>query len=486
MQPYVSSGADFEHMFNLAPVSLWLEDYSALKALFQRWREEGVDDLEAYLRADPSLLAQCSAALRVLQVNQRTLDLFAAPDQSTLVAQLGQIFRDDMHHSLVRELVELWEGRLEYSNESVNYALDGRRLDVRVNVRVLPGHEEDWSRVLVSLEDITRQMQDALQLRRSEQYARGLFEYSPVSLWVEDFSTIKMLLDGVRAQGIADFKTFLKVHPEFVSRCMQEIRVIDVNQQTLEMFGARSKDHLLNNLSQVFRGEMAESFAEQLQDLWEGKTVQQREVTNYSLPGDAVHIHMQFSVLGGHQDDWSLVLLSLVDITARKKAEAYLEYLGKHDVLTQLRNRAFYAEELNRLTRKGPWPFAVIAIDLNGLKAINDEQGHAAGDAMLRRAGEVLAKAVDAPACAARVGGDEFAVLLPGADERGAAAIRDRIQSLVELNNQFYSGQPLGLAMGIACCQSGEAVESALHKADQAMYEEKKRYYHQQGLERRR
>ena len=53
-------------MFNLAPVSLWLEDYSALKALFQRWREEGVDDLEAYLRADPSLLAQCSAALRVL------------------------------------------------------------------------------------------------------------------------------------------------------------------------------------------------------------------------------------------------------------------------------------------------------------------------------------------------------------------------------------------------------------------------------------
>ena len=171
MQPYVSSGADFEHMFNLAPLSLWLEDYSALKALFQRWREEGVDDLEAYLRADPSLLAQSSAALRVLQVNQRTLDLFAAPDQVTLVAQLGQIFRDDMHHSLVRELVELWEGRLEYSNESVNYALDGRRLDVRV----LPGHEEDWSRVLVSLEDITRQMQDALQVRRSEQYARGLF-----------------------------------------------------------------------------------------------------------------------------------------------------------------------------------------------------------------------------------------------------------------------------------------------------------------------
>lgn len=368
----------------------------------------------------------------------------------------------------------------------MNYTLDGRRLDVRISVRVLPGHEGDWGRVLVSLEDITQQVQGAARLRRSEQYARDLFEYSPVSLWVEDFSAIKQLLDGVRAQGIADFKTFLKVHPEFVSRCMQEIRVIDVNQQTLQMFGATSKEHLLNNIGRVFRGEMQESFAEQLQDLWDGKTVQQREVTNYSLSGDVVHIHMQFSVLGSHLDDWSLVLLSLVDITARKKAEAYLEYLGKHDVLTQLRNRAFYAEELNRLTRKGPWPFAVIAIDLNGLKAINDEQGHAAGDAMLRRAGEVLAKAVDVPACAARVGGDEFAVLLPGLDERAAQAVRERIQSLLELNNQFYSGQPLGFAMGIACCQSGEGVGAMLHKADQAMYEEKRRYYLRIGAERRR
>ena len=480
------SEAAFEHMFNLAPVSLWLEDYSALKALFERWRAQGVEDLRAHLQSDASLRSQCSASLKVLRVNQRTLDLFSAASQSELLGQLAQVFRDDMHTAMAREMVQLWDGRLEFTNETVNYTLDGRRLDVRISVRVLPGHEGDWGRVLVSLEDITQQVQGAARLRRSEQYARDLFEYSPVSLWVEDFSAIKQLLDGVRAQGIADFKTFLKVHPEFVSRCMQEIRVIDVNQQTLQMFGATSKEHLLNNIGRVFRGEMQESFAEQLQDLWDGKTVQQREVTNYSLSGDAVHIHMQFSVLGSHLDDWSLVLLSLVDITARKKAEAYLEYLGKHDVLTQLRNRAFYAEELNRLTRKGPWPFAVIAIDLNGLKAINDEQGHAAGDAMLRRAGEVLAKAVDAPACAARVGGDEFAVLLPGLDERAAQAVRERIQSLLELNNQFYSGQPLGFAMGIACCQSGEGVEAMLHKADQAMYEEKRRYYLRIGAERRR
>lgn len=472
-------------MFELAPVSLWVEDYSALKQLFDSWRAEGVTDLRSHLAQDPARVRQCSAALKVVKVNRRTLDLFAADSQETLVANLDKVFRDDMHDAVTHELAALWAGEQEFSNQSVNYALDGRRLDVQVRGRILPGYEETWARVLLSLEDITAQVRGAGRLQRSEQHARDLFEHSPVSLWVEDFSAVKNLLDSVRAQGIDDFKTFITVHPEFVTRCMQEIRVIDVNQQTLRMFGAASKEVLLNNIGRVFRGEMHESFAEQLIDLWEGKTFQQREVVNYALSGDAVHIHMQFSVLADHLADWGLVLLSLVDITARKKAEAYLEYLGKHDVLTQLRNRAFYAEELNRITRKGPWPLSVIAIDLNGLKAVNDEEGHAAGDALLRRVGEVLAKAVDAPACAARIGGDEFMVLLPGMDERSAVALQERILSMLDLNNQFYPGQPINLAMGVASCGSGDQVEATIIRADEAMYAEKNRYYLDRGMARR-
>ena len=62
-------------------------------------------------------------------------------------------------------------------------------------------------------------------------------------------------------------------------------------------------------------------------------------MVNYSLSGDELHLHLQFSVLPGYEKDWSLVQVALTDITARKRAEAYLEYLGKHDVLTKLYNR---------------------------------------------------------------------------------------------------------------------------------------------------
>src|SRR5581483_10763324 len=213
----------------------------------------------------------------------------------------------------------------------------------------------------------------------------------------EDFSKVKQLLDEARERGIVDFRVFTDVHPEFVQRCMSEIRVIDVNRRTLDLFAAPSKQVLLQRLGEIFRDNMEQPFREQLIDLWDGKLFQQRERVNYSLDGTELHFLMQFSVLPGREHDWSLVQVALTDITARKKAEAYLEYLGTHDVLTKLYNRSFYVDELNRLERKGPWPITIIMADLNGLKSANDELGHAAGDALLRRAGEVFNSMVDKP-----------------------------------------------------------------------------------------
>ena len=151
--------------------------------------------------------------------------------------------------------------------------------------------------------------------------------------------------------------------------------------------------------------------------------------------------------------------VALTDITARKKAEAYLEFLGKHDVLTKLYNRSFYVDELNRLERKGPQPVTIIIADLNGLKAANDQLGHAAGDALLRRAGEVLNALIEKPPYAARIGGDEFAVLLPGIDEHGGAAMMEAIAEARRAQQPVLSGlgaqlldgrgdQPAGRAAG--------------------------------------
>ncbi len=184
-----------------------------------------------------------------------------------------------------------------------------------------------------------------------------------MSLWVEDFSAVKALLDDVRERGIVNFRTFTSVHPEFVERCMQEINVLDVNQLHARMFTAPDKPTLLARLPEISRDDMQQHFQEQLIELWDNKLFHQRKVLNYSLDGSEVHVHLQFSVFPGHEARWDLVLIALMDITARKKIEAYLEFLGKHDVLTKLKNRSFYIDEINRLERKGPCPVTAIAVE---------------------------------------------------------------------------------------------------------------------------
>ncbi len=468
---------DSANIFELAPISLWLEDYSGLRRQFDIWRAEGVSDLGAFLREGTSRLDLCTSQIRVLKVNRKTLSLFEADDVDHLVANLHRIFNADMLEPHIGEMVQLWNGSDHFSSNTVNYSLGGRRIDIQLKGRILPGHEESWDRVLLAIEDVTAR-EDALREQdRHKQYAQGLFEHSPISLWVEDFSRIKQLMDDVRQRGIVDFRVFTDVHPEFVHQCLSEIRVLDINNETLALFLADDKKTLLQSLPQIFRYEMASHFREQLIDLWNGILFQRREVVNYALDGSERHVLMQFSVLPGREDDWSLVQVALTDITARKKAEAYLEYLGKHDVLTKLHNRAYYVDELNRLERKGEAPVSIIILDLNGLKTANDQWGHAAGDGLLRRVGEVLNEAVTQPGHAARIGGDEFAVVLPYIDERGAEAMVDNIRRLIGINNQYYSQMELKLSLGAATSLPGEKLEAVARRADLLMYEDKRAHY---------
>ncbi|KRB51322.1 histidine kinase [Rhizobium sp. Root708] len=464
-------------VFDLAPIAMWIEDFSGVKAQFDAWRSAGVEDIRAFLREDPSRVASCSARIRVLRVNAKTLELFEAEDIDHLTSNLGRVFRDEMLESHVNELAALWEGKTEFSGSAVNYSLSGRRLDIQLRGAVLPGHEQTLSRLLLTTEDVSDREQARRNERENRQYAEGIFEHSPVSLWVEDFSRIKILLQDVRDRGIVDFRVFTDVHPEFVRQCMSEIKVINVNQATLDLFCAPDRKTLLQSLNSIFRDEMEKHFREQLIELWNGNLIHQREVINYALDGSERFVLLQFSVLPGHEKDWSLIQVALTDITARKKAEAYLEYLGKHDVLTKLHNRAFYVDELNRLERKTLRPVSAIIIDLNGLKDANDQLGHDAGDALLRRLGEVLNGAVSLPNHAARIGGDEFAVLMPGADRQAAGVMMETINELLKINNQFYSNAPLSISFGVATSDAGETMEATVRRADLAMYEQKRAYH---------
>ena len=165
------------------------------------------------------------------------------------------------------------------------------------------------------------------------------------------------------------------------------------------------------------------------------------------------------------------------DMTARRTIEARLQYLQDHDGLTRLHSRSFYNEQLRHLGDVGSGLVTVIVVDLNGLKSAHDQRGHAEGDKMLRRTGDVLAGAVAARWLVARTGGDEFVILMAGADEGQGVRLMAQIQAGVTAANEAWAGLPLSLSLGAATRQAEEPLELMVNRADAHMYEAKRQHY---------
>lgn len=165
------------------------------------------------------------------------------------------------------------------------------------------------------------------------------------------------------------------------------------------------------------------------------------------------------------------------DLSDRRKLEEHLLFLSTHDALTGLANRSAFDEALTRLDERGPHPVAVVMVDLDGLKRVNDECGHAAGDALLRRVATVLKSAFRATDLVARIGGDEFAVLAAGREAAAAHALSRRVLAAVASHNKAFGGEPLSISLGIGVADTGVSVASALQDADERMYAMKRAHY---------
>jgi diguanylate cyclase (GGDEF)-like protein len=160
-------------------------------------------------------------------------------------------------------------------------------------------------------------------------------------------------------------------------------------------------------------------------------------------------------------------------IIAQKGLQERLEYMSMHDTLTGLYNRAYFQEELTRLERSRRYPVSVIMIDVNWLKQTNDEYGHSAGDELLQCTAELLTQSLRAEDAIARIGGDEFAILLAECDARSVKRIIVRIQDQISVVNQTQNKAPLSLAIGAATALKPTSLSSALKQADEAMYKHK-------------
>ena len=160
------------------------------------------------------------------------------------------------------------------------------------------------------------------------------------------------------------------------------------------------------------------------------------------------------------------------DITDRKHVEERIKHYSFHDALTDLYNRAFFEEELRRLSKSRELPLGIIMADVNGLKLANDAYGHQVGDILLKQVAEVLRRSCRREDLIARWGGDEFIILLSNVNSETMAEIVERIQqNCIDIKNEPI---PVSISIGFTLRETAqENIEDLMKTTEERMYRKK-------------
>jgi len=213
--------------------------------------------------------------------------------------------------------------------------------------------------LLLCLHDITDRKRAEENLLNSEARLESMFEYSPISIWEEDFSSVKIELDKLKAEGVTDFREFLINNPGIIEYLVSLIKVVSINETSIQIFGTNSKEDILNNLTHFFSISTAtvNVFNEEIIALAEGRTQFEGETQIITLNGEKKNLLLTLTVMPDSEDTLSKVLISFIDITQRKEAE---DALQKSEMFL----RTFIENT----------PFEIWARDINGVGILENKK----------------------------------------------------------------------------------------------------------------
>jgi diguanylate cyclase (GGDEF)-like protein/PAS domain S-box-containing protein len=186
--------------------------------------------------------------------------------------------------------------------------------------------------------------------------------------------------------------------------------------------------------------------------------------------GSLIHMDVHASALRDEAGQVKVIVMHLMDITAKRASEAILQRKVREDSLTRLLSRGAFESDLAELIESRPGRVSVIYIDVDRFKAINDSHGHGVGDEVLRTFGGRIAALAPDDALVARLGGDEFAIALPGDVSRAERLGQEIVHSCDEVFMIAGGNLTVTASVGVAMAGSGEDAEAALQSADMAMY----------------
>ncbi len=274
----------FEHLFNESPLAVAVvdSDEQVVECNREFTRLFGYEASEALGRA----------------IN----DLIAPPGRLEEAARLGtDVLRKGRHVYL----------------ETCRRRRDGIPVDVAITGTPMEINGQTYAYAIY--QTISERKRAEAALLESEREYRRLFETAPIAIWEQDFSAVKQRIDRIKAENTGDLRRYLASRPQLVYDLAAEVRVIDVNRTTLELFGASKEE--CARVTRAFGPDSLRSFTSELIAIAEGTTELITEQKLVGPSGEPLYLELYWSVAPGYKDSYGRVRVYAIDITSHRQAE---------------------------------------------------------------------------------------------------------------------------------------------------------------------
>jgi PAS domain S-box-containing protein len=267
----------------------------------------------------------CDLDTGLVYCSERTREVFGYTDDPTPLTEVFNTIHPD-DSAMVQQAVNnaaLHPDGTYYAEYRVINGIDGSERYVIANGKMFFDEARKPVKFIGTCLDVTKQKEIEETIRKSEERYRHIFEGTPISIWEEDFSFVRAEVLKLKSSGKSDLKKYFADNSQHLIQLIQSVGVNDVNEATLNLLEADSKDEIKKGLQQIFIEDTSEAFIRELEIIAQGGGRFEFETCLQTLKGKRIDVlvHIDFP----KDDNYSSVLVTLVDITERRMAERALK-----------------------------------------------------------------------------------------------------------------------------------------------------------------
>ena len=411
---------------------------AALERVYSQQKiNEQNDFLSTILEVQSGLVILLDPEGKIVRFNKACERLTGYKEEEVKGKTVWELFLDKNKEKVKSVFTQL--KNKDYPNKSENYWLTktGEKKEISWANNVILDDKGEIKYIVGTGIDISDRIEQEEKLKEQKAYFEQLFNNSPEAI---------VLLDNKH-------------------------RVLKANKKFEVLFGFKESEIINRNIDNLILPEeyleKGKAYTEKVKN---GKKVS-GESLRKNKEGKKIDVFLQGFPI--ELSDGQIGIYALYnDITERKKREKRIEYLSFHDEMTGLYNRRYFENELKRLDSSRKYPITIIIGDLDGLKAVNDSCGHKKGDEYIINTASILKSTARSEDIIARIGGDEFALILPLTDYNEAAGICNRIRdNIKKFNSQNKLSKELSISLGFEVLKNSEqSLDEVFKKADDNMY----------------